>query len=79
MLTPSKSYNLSHYKSKLLHWHLLKLLILETNLNRPRQEDGVVADGEAGGETADVGQEAGNQLDTGFDQSNGNDVKFNSF
>ena len=63
MLTLSRSYNLSHYKSKLLHWHLLKLLILDTNLNRPREEDGVVADGEASGEAADVGQEAGNQLD----------------
>lgn len=31
-------------------------------LNRPRQEDGVVADGETGGEATDVGQEAGNQL-----------------
>ena len=62
MLTPSRTYNLRHYKSKLLHWHLLKVLILETNLNRPREEDGVVADGEASGETANVGQEAGNQL-----------------
>ena len=63
MLTLSRSYNLSHYKSKLLHWHLLKLLILDTNLNRPREEDGVVADGEASGEAANVCQEAGNQLD----------------
>ena len=51
----------------------MKLLILDTNLNRPGEEDGVVADGEASGETANVGQEAGNQLDTDFDQFNAND------
>ena len=78
MLTLSRSYNLSHYKSKLLHWHLLKLLILDTNLNRPREEDGVVADGEASGEAADVGQEAGNQLDTGL-ISQMRTIKLNSF
>ena len=66
MLTPSRGYNLSRYKSKLLLWLQLKLLNLDTNLNRPREEDGVVADGEASGEAANVGQEAGNQLDTGL-------------
>ena len=78
MLTPSTSYNLRQYKSKFLHWHLLKLLILDTNLNRPREEDGVVADGEASGEAADVGQEAGNQLDTGL-ISQMRTIKLNSF
>ena len=78
MLTLSRSYNLSHYKSKLLHWQLFKLLILDTNLNRPREEDGVVADGEASGEAADVGQEAGNQLDTGL-ISQMRTIKLNSF
>ena len=55
MLTPSRGYNLSRYKSKLLLWLQLKLLNLDTNLNRPREEDGVVADGEASGEAANVG------------------------
>ena len=78
MLTPSRGYNLSRYKSKLLLWLQLKLLNLDTNLNRPREEDGVVADGEASGEAADVGQEAGNQLDTGL-ISQMRTIKLNSF
>ena len=65
-------------KNKLLHWHLMKLLIHDTNLNRPGEEDGVVADGEASGEAADVGQEAGNQLDTGL-ISQMRTIKLNSF
>ena len=56
----------------------MKLLIHDTNLNRPGEEDGVVADGEASGEAADVGQEAGNQLDTGL-ISQMRTIKLNSF
>ena len=78
MLTPSRGYNLSRYKSKLLLWLQLKLLNLDTNLNRPREEDGVVADGEASGEAANVGQEAGNQLDRVL-ISQMRTIKLNSF